>query len=237
MGKWLDLRTGGVDVIWLMSCQVCLDQRCGVIGHDSFYTQFTIGAKDTGTAALTYNVCFTSEAKKQIDTNTVHKHRNADTKIIPHVYRSKEILDDKHIQHSQTRTHTYLCMLSKADTWFTNCCIQFQSLIYMWNNRDGLWLWHALLNLQETKLSLSEDLWVPGFHLSQFLPTHIQTHTCWHTHARAQSLGEVWQWLSSVIGSELQLQRKPWSCRKPVSAWHLLLSFSSAGQPKVKHLG
>lgn len=38
-----------------MFFQVCLDQRCDLIGHDSFYTQFTIGAKDTGTAALNYS--------------------------------------------------------------------------------------------------------------------------------------------------------------------------------------
>lgn len=67
--------------------------------------------------------------------------------------------------------------------------------------------------------------------------THLLLHTHNHTHTRGQQLREEWQWLSSVIGSELQLQQKPWSCRKPVSVWHLLLSFSSAGRHNVKHLG
>lgn len=58
-----------------------------------------------------------------------------------------------------------------------------------------------------------------------------------HTHTRGQQLRKEWQWLSSVIGSELQLQQKSCSCQKPVSVWHLLLSFSTVGQHEVEHLG
>lgn len=47
----------------------------------------------------------------------------------------------------------------------------------------------------------------------------------------------AWQWLSAVIGHEVQVQQKPWSCRGTVTSWHLCDYFPPAGRPDVKHLG
>lgn len=102
------------------------------------------------------------------------------------------------------------------------------------------------LNLHDTKFSLSVKHSWPwlldnSFPTGTYTNTHLllQTHIYLHMHMHtgAKQLREEWQWLSSVIGSELQLQQKAWSCRKPVSVWHLLLSFSTAGQHSVRHLG
>lgn len=77
-----------------------------------------------------------------------------------------------------------------------------------------------------------------------FSPTQFSSHwhihhTCCYTHTHTQQstlLRQDWQWPRSVIGSELQLQQKTLSCWKPVSIWHLLPSFSFAGQQDVTWL-
>lgn len=89
--------------------------------------------------------------------------------------------------------------------------------------------WHPLPKAQDTKLSLSVELrrpWHP----------HTHTHTA-HTHQgpaveRSVTMAEFSNWLWTAASA-----KKPRSCRKPVSVWHLLPSLTSAGQPDVKHLG
>lgn len=128
--------------------------------------------------------------------------------------------DDKHTQHLQTSTRTYLCTLSKADT---NCCVQFERLICVWKNQDGLWFFgmHSQTYKRQNCLFQRNSV-VPGFHISQFLSAYIYEHTPAHTRQspvveRSVTMAEFSNWLWTAASAKALVLSETCQCLASVT--------------------